>query len=188
MNENCTSTKCTVTCVCLTAADIFTISKGPKLRCKKCWHTVEKLPFSFAVSATAPSSLFVVCPIHFFASSAARSEKKKKQLRPRLRPLVAKSQRRQWALWNYLHKFVALQHRRGVKYELAVVNVIFESSHVDVTERHEILDWKDQIWGDGQNQHGASEYKLHVLDSPADLRGSLPIQPFCCSSWPTRYL
>lgn len=40
---------------------------------------------------------------------------------------------------DYLHKFVALEHSRSVKYQLAVFNVIFESGHVDLTERHEFL-------------------------------------------------
>lgn len=40
---------------------------------------------------------------------------------------------------NYLHEFVALENRCSVKYQLAVFNVIFESGHVDLTERHEFL-------------------------------------------------
>ena len=44
-----------------------------------------------------------------------------------------------FVLLDYLHEFVALEYCCGVKYQLAVFNVIFESSHVGLTERHEFL-------------------------------------------------
>lgn len=40
---------------------------------------------------------------------------------------------------TYLHEFVGLEHCCCVKHQLAVFNVIFESSHVGLTERHEFL-------------------------------------------------
>lgn len=40
----------------------------------------------------------------------------------------------------YLHEFVALENCCGLKYQLAVLNVIFESSHVGLAERHEFLE------------------------------------------------
>lgn len=45
----------------------------------------------------------------------------------------------------YLHEFVALEYCYGVKYQLAVFNVIFESSHVDLSERHEFLKWREKV-------------------------------------------
>lgn len=41
----------------------------------------------------------------------------------------------------YLHEFVVLEYGCGVEYQLAVFNVIFESSHVGFTERHKLLKW-----------------------------------------------
>lgn len=44
----------------------------------------------------------------------------------------------------YLHELVALEHGCSLKYQLAVFTVIFESSHVDLTERHEFLQWRGE--------------------------------------------
>lgn len=44
-----------------------------------------------------------------------------------------------FALLDYLYEFVALEYCCGVKYQLAVFNVIFESGREDLTERHEFL-------------------------------------------------
>ena len=48
------------------------------------------------------------------------------------------------ALLDYLHEFVALEHSCSVKYQLAVLNVMFESRHVDLTERHVVLKWRGE--------------------------------------------
>lgn len=41
----------------------------------------------------------------------------------------------------YLHEFVVLEYGCGVEYQLAVFNVIFESSHIGFTEGHKFLKW-----------------------------------------------
>lgn len=46
---------------------------------------------------------------------------------------------------TYLHEFVALEGGSSVKQELAVLNVVFESRHVNVTEWHELLKEKVKL-------------------------------------------
>lgn len=41
---------------------------------------------------------------------------------------------------SYLHEFVALEYCCSLKNQLAILDVIFESCHVDLTERHEFLE------------------------------------------------
>lgn len=40
---------------------------------------------------------------------------------------------------DYPYEFVALEYCSSLKYQLAVFNVIFEGSHVDLTKRHKFL-------------------------------------------------
>lgn len=97
-------------------------------------------------------------------------------------------------LLNYLHKFVALEYCCSVKYQLAVFNVIFESSHVGLTERHEFLKQGGGLTVNPQQLMGSSEIVLCKTNqwqynySPVDLQVSWQIPPFWHNSLHTQYL
>lgn len=87
----------------------------------------------------------------------------------------------------YLYEFVVLEYCCGVEDQLAVFNVIFESSHKGFTEGHKFLKrarsgrhinhWRLKCSRNGNH-----------LDSPVDLQVSLQILLFLHSSLHTQHL
>lgn len=89
----------------------------------------------------------------------------------------------------YLHEFVALEYGCSVKYQLAVFNIIFESCHIDLTERHELL---KQRGGKCYRQLFRVNWNITEIScntySPADLQATWQFQPFWHNFWRTQYL